>query len=182
MMPDKSETTPAKTGVKESRAVSEHAWDPIWNLRDEIDELFEDFYPGARLGPFRRRWNWPRHRSATAFSWRLPTIDVIDKDDEVEISAELPGMAEEDIDVRVTDSTLTVSGEKKQEREEGDKGGEHYLAERRYGSFRRTIAIPEGVDQNRIEAGFRNGVLTVHLPKRPEARKPSKKIEVRAES
>lgn len=182
-MPDKSETVPARDDTDESRSVSERGWAPLWNLREEIDDLFEDFYSGAALGPFRRRrFGGPRHRAGTGFSWSMPKLDVIDKDDEVKICAELPGLAEKDIDVRVTDGTLTLSGEKKEEHEEGDKEGERYVAERRYGSFSRTIAIPEGIDQDKIEAKFKNGVLTVHLPKKPEARKPTKKIEVKGEA
>ena len=106
---------------------------------------------------------------------------MIDKEDEVKLVAELPGLNESDIDVQVTDSTLTLSGEKKEESQEGDKDGDYYVCERRFGSFRRSIRLPEGIDQDEIEARFRNGVLTVRLPKKPEARQPSRKIDVKAE-
>ncbi|RNC95647.1 MAG: Hsp20/alpha crystallin family protein [Oricola sp.] len=182
-MIEKTDTAPEKTDGDEARAVTERSSAPLWTLREEIDDLFEDFFAGNRFGPFRgRRFGWPRQRAGSGFSWGMPTVDVIDKQDAVKICAELPGMAEDDIDVHVTDSALVLSGEKKEEREEGDKEGERYLAERRYGSFSRTIAIPEGIDHDKIEAKFKNGVLTVHLPKKPEAQKPSKKIKVRADA
>ncbi|SDE50197.1 Hsp20/alpha crystallin family protein [Ruegeria marina] len=109
----------------------------------------------------------------------VPTLDVIDKENEVKLMADLPGLTEKDNDVQVTDSRLTISGEKREEIEEGGKEGERYVSERRFGSFMRRIALPEGIDQDKIDASFRNGVLTVHLPKTPEAQHPARKIEVR---
>ena len=111
----------------------------------------------------------------------MPTLDVIDKENEVKLVADLPGLTEEDIDVQVTDSTLTISGEKKEEIEEDDKEGERYVSERRFGSFVRRIPLPDGIDLDGIDASFKNGVLTVHLPKTPEAQNPARKIKVRTD-
>jgi len=83
--------------------------------------------------------------------------------------------------VQVTDRTLTPSGEKIEETEKGDKKGDYCLCERRFESFRRSVRLPEGIDQDKIDARFRNGVLTVHLPKKPEAQHPSRKIEIKPE-
>jgi HSP20 family protein len=93
-------------------------------------------------------------------------------------SAELPGMDEKDIEVKVSNGTLTIKGEKKEEKEERDK--DFYLSERRYGSFARSFEVPAGVDPAHIEARFAKGVLTVTLPKSPEAKQNEKKIEVKA--
>jgi HSP20 family protein len=95
-----------------------------------------------------------------------------------EITAELPGMDEKNIEVKVTDGILTIKGEKQEEKEEKKK--DYYLHERHFGSFERSFGLPEGVDINKIEAAFKKGVLTVTLPKKPEAQKPAKKIEVKA--
>ena len=92
-------------------------------------------------------------------------------------TAELPGMDENNIDVKFSDGTLTIKGEKRDEREEKKKN--FYLAERRYGSFQRSFSVPKSVDAGRIEANFKNGVLTVTLPKTPQARQNEKKIPVR---
>jgi len=120
-MRDKSETGPAKSSCHEGHPAAERSIAPIWNPRDEIDELFEGFFDGGGFAPFRRRHlGRPRQRAARGFSLSKPTIDVIDKEDAVKICAELPGMAKDDIDVRVTISTLVLWGEKKDEPEEGD--------------------------------------------------------------
>lgn len=177
-MAKEQETTPAQTGTGEGRTAAERAWRPFRDLREEVESLFDDFYWGQGLGPFRRR-----HRGGWGLSApsAAPKPDVIDKEDEVKLVAELPGMEEKDIDVQLTDSTLTVSGEKREETEEGDKEGDYYVCERRCGSFSRTIRLPDGIDRDRIDATFRNGVFTVHLPKTPEARQPRRKIEIRAD-
>ena len=88
----------------------------------------------------------------------IPNIDVIDKKDELKLSAELPGMDEKDIDVQVSDGMLTLSGEKKHETEEGDKDGDYYMSERSFGSFKRTVRLPDGIDQDKIDAHFKNGL------------------------
>jgi HSP20 family protein len=99
----------------------------------------------------------------------------------VEVRAELPGIDEKDIDVRLSDGTLTIRGEKKEEREEREEGGSYYVSERRYGSFQRSFRIPEGIDHDKVDASFRKGVLTITLPKTPEAQQKAKKIEVKGE-
>jgi HSP20 family protein len=104
-------------------------------------------------------------------------VDIVDKENVYELSAELPGMDENNIDVKFSNGALTIKGEKRDEREEKKKN--FYLAERRYGSFQRSFSVPEGVDAERIEASFKKGVLTVTLPKTPQARKNEKKIPVK---
>ena len=111
-------------------------------------------------------------------SWgKAPAVDVINKEKAYEITAELPGMDESNIDVKFSDGALTIKGEKKDEREEKKK--DYYLSERRYGSFQRSFGVPDGVDADKIEAQFKNGVLTVTLPKTAEAQKSEKKISVK---
>jgi HSP20 family protein len=102
---------------------------------------------------------------------------VVNKEKAYEITAELPGMDESNIDVKVSDGTLTIKGEKKEEKEEKEK--DYYLSERRYGSFQRAFAVPDGVDTDKIDAQFKNGVLTVTLPKTAEAQKSEKKIAIK---
>jgi len=93
-----------------------------------------------------------------------------------EIMAEMPGMDEKNIEVKVADGTLIIKGEKQEKREE--TGKEYYLRERNFGSFERSFTVPETIDTDKIEASFKSGVLTLILPKKPEAQKPAKKIEV----
>jgi HSP20 family protein len=164
---------------KTTEATPTGEWHPFSSLRREIDRLFDDFDGGFWRAPFRR----------AAFdlepSWRrdfmprsVPATDIAETDKGYEITAELPGMSEKDIEVVAANGVLTIKGEKKEEKEEKKK--DYYLSERRYGSFERRLQIPEGVDPDKIEASFNKGVLTVNLPKKPEAQKPQKKIEIRA--
>ncbi len=158
-------------------AFAPEAWRPFETLRKEVDRLFEDF--GTE-----DFWRRP-FRSLAGFEKNLaqkfaaaPAVDVVENEKAYEITAELPGMEEKDIEVKLANGGLTIKGEKKEEKEEKQK--DYYVSERRYGSFERYFGLPEGVDADKIEAAFKNGVLKVTLPKTAEAQKPAKKIEVKA--
>ncbi len=162
---------PVKTESGLAKAVSAlDAWQPFKSLHREMDRLFEDFD---------RRWPW-----TTAPSWRAdatwigtPAVDVAETDKTYEITAELPGMAEKDIEVKIANGRLTIRGEKQEEKEEKKK--DYHISERLYGAFERAFLLPDGVDTDKIEANFKNGVLKVTVPKTPEAQKAEKKIEVK---
>ena len=110
----------------------------------------------------------------------VPAVDVVEKDNAYEVTAELPGMDEKDIEVKLANGGLTIKGEKQEEKEEKRK--DYHVHERTFGSFERYFTVPEWVDRDKIEASFKKGVLTVTFPKKPEAIKPEKKIEVKAAS
>jgi HSP20 family protein len=142
-------------------------WEPfreVSRLRREIDRLWEDFF-----GPSRRAFE------PLAEAW-MPAIDVSESEDTVTVKAEIPGMEAKDIEISMVGDTLTIKGEKKAEKEE--KGESYHLVERSYGSFIRSIRMPAPVDPDKIEANYKNGVLTVTCPKREEV-KP-KAIEIKA--
>ena len=120
----------------------------------------------------------PWRRFQGMFEATFPIADVVEGETDYRITAELPGMSEKDIEISLAGDTLTVKGEKKEEHEE--KAQNRYVSERRYGSFQRSFALPEDADPEKIEAAFKNGVLTITLPKRPEAQAKQRKIEVRA--
>jgi HSP20 family protein len=173
-MPDPATKVPVKT---EENAVM--PWRPFQSLRHEIERLFDDFDKGAWTSPFRRSMFdlepiWRRELSWTS----SPAVDISESDRAYEISVELPGMDEKNIEVKITNGGLTVRGEKQEEKEEKKK--DYYLHERHFGSFERHFRIPAGVDVDRIEATFKKGVLTLTLPKTPEAQKAEKKIMVKA--
>jgi HSP20 family protein len=172
-LPVKTETKPAEL------APATEPWWPIDSLRREIDRLFDDFDVGI--------WRSPLRRSLFAMEpfWRrelrwtgTPAVDITETEKAYEITAELPGMDEKSIELKVVKGALTIKGEKQEEKEEKKK--DYYLHERRFGAFERCFDLPEGVDADKIEASFKKGVLTVILPKKPEAQKPEKKIEVKA--
>ena len=151
---------------------------PIMALRHEIDHLFDDFLTGFRRFPFGRRASEvePFRPFGTKFGMTMPAVDVTEKETGYEISVELPGLDEKDIEVALSDDTLTVKGEKKEETEEKKK--DYYLSERRYGAFQRSFQVPAGTDAGKIDAHFKKGVLTINMPKTREARTKVKKIAV----
>lgn len=141
---------------------------PFALFRQEMDRLFDNFFSGVEMEPFKGRFG--------TFS---PSVDIKESDREIRISAELPGMDDKDIDVLLNRDSVTIKGEKKEEKE--DKGKDYYRMERSFGSFTRTIPLPAEVDMDKAKADFRKGVLTVSLPKTARAIKETKKISVRAE-
>ncbi len=154
------------------------AWRPFETLRREVDRLFEDFDGGFWQSPFRRSILDMRPFGGLAQRWAAPAVDIVEKEKSYEISAELPGIDEKNIEVKLSNGDLTIKGEKHAEKEE--KKRDYYLHERSFGTFERSFAVPDGVDAEKIEANFKKGVLTVTLPKKPGAIKPEKKIEVKA--
>jgi HSP20 family protein len=170
---------PVKTEEKEiERASKLETWRPLEALRQEVDRLFEDFDRGSWGFPLRRSIFgaapfWPHELTWGA----APAVDMVEKDSAYEITAELPGMEEKDVEVTLVNDELTIKGEKQEEEKETRKG--FHLHERRFGSFERRFALPESVDTDKVEAHFKKGLLTVTLPKKPEAQKPEKKIEVK---
>jgi HSP20 family protein len=168
--------TQGKSSVSSSAA---QPWQPIESLHREIDRLFEDFGRGL-WQPFRPSMFAAEPLWGHEMAWgaAAPAVDVTESEKAYEITAELPGMDEKKIEVKVADGGLTIKGEKQEEKEEKKKN--YYLHERHFGSFERCFGLPEGVDTNKIEAAFNKGVLRVTLPKKPEAQKPVKKIDVKA--
>ena len=148
---------------------------PFGSLRREIDRLFDDFDRGFLGFPFRRavsEWE-PRWLSDMN-----PATDIVEKGQGYEITAELPGLDEKNIELKLSNSTLTIKGEKRQEIEEKKKNS--YLSERHYGAFERSFQVPQDVDETKIEASFSKGLLTVTFPKSAEAQKSAKTIAVKA--
>ena len=137
---------------------------PFIALQNEVDRLFENFTAGfPSLG-----------NGMTNVT--LPNMDVAETDKEIEITAELPGLEEKDVQFNVSDYVLTVRGEKKAEKEQKDKN--YRLIERSYGAFERSLQLPEGVNADAIKATIDKGVLKVVVPKPAPAQ--SKKIEVKS--
>ena len=169
----KNEQKPAER----SRAVQ--GWRPFESLRREIDRLFDDFDHGSWRSPLRRSLFDMEPSWRTEPSWSTtPAVDIVEKGNAYEITAELPGMDEKNIEVSLVNGNLTIKGEKQEEKEEKKK--DYYLHERHFGSFERCFAVPEKADPDKIEAHFKKGLLTVTLPKKAEAIQPEKKIEVKA--
>ncbi|MDT3379660.1 Hsp20/alpha crystallin family protein [Labrys neptuniae] len=127
------------------------------SLQTEVNRLFNDFGSGF---PNFRQSLWTGQSTNADLS---PRMDVAETDQAIELTAELPGLQEKDIEVTLTDNVLTIRGDKKSERDETNKN--YHLVERRYGSFARRMELPPGIDASKIDAKFSNGVLVVTVPK-----------------
>lgn len=139
---------------------------PMLALRQEMDRLFDSFF-GGPLGTL----EWPFNDQG---AW-APPVDISENESEVVVRAELPGLQPQDLDVRLAGNQLTISGEKKESHEK--QGKDSYRSEIRFGAFRRTVKVPEGVDAEGVEANYADGVLTLRLKKTRVA--PAKKIEIK---
>jgi HSP20 family protein len=140
-------------------------WEPareISSLQQEMNRLFGTFFdsPGGEAAPG-RRW--------------IPAMDLVEEGGQYVLRADLPGLSDSDVKIEFDDRVLTISGERRSENEERREG--YYRLERASGSFSRSLTLPEGVDSEKIEAHFENGVLEVRIPK-PEERKP-RRVEVK---
>jgi len=168
-----------KTEEKAGEPVSvAQAWRPVDSLFREVDRLFQGFDRDFLHSPFRRSVLdiepfWRRQLIWGA----VPAVDIVEKDNAYEVTAELPGLDEKNVEVKLANGGLTIKGDKREEKEEKTK--DYYLHERHFGSFERCFRVPEGVDTDKVEANFNKGVLTVILPKRPEAQRPEKNIEIK---
>ena len=172
---EKQSATSAPVPAARGGGTPWEAWD---SLRDQMDRIFGSFAGGfPSLPALRRSFGFePAFRFDTSFGVTAPAVDVAETEKEFQITAELPGIDEKNLDVTVSNGVLTIKGEKQEEKEEKDKN--YYLSERRYGSFQRTFQLPDGVDQNKIAANFEKGVLRVTLPKTAEAVTQQKKIPI----
>jgi len=142
---------------------------------DEMERLFEDFFGRGMPGPF--RWEMPRLGEMAPFQGRHPKVDVQDRESEVAIRAELPGVKKDDLDISVGEDSVTINASTREEKEEGEKAGEYYRREIATGSFARTVALPAGVDADKARAQFEDGILTLTLPKREQAKRKRIPVE-----
>lgn len=161
---------PEKTGA--SREVGPRYSDPFGMFRAEMDRLFDTF-GGSGLPTFPSLFSSGIGRS----SMLAPRIDVKETDKEIIIAAELPGTNEKDISLTLQNGVLTIQGEKKVEYDEEKEN--YRVMERSYGSFQRSLRLPDTVDEDKVEARFENGVLKVSLPKHAEAVGTQRRIEIK---
>ncbi|MFW6346165.1 MAG: Hsp20/alpha crystallin family protein [Halomonas sp.] len=163
-MAKKSKETAPATQAPESRSMS-----PF----HEFDRFFDGVFDRGWMPMLRR--DHPLWDRFAAFEGKMPKVDVIERDGEVVVRAEVPGFEREDLEVSVTDRSVTVKGEHRQEQKEEE--GEYYRSEITSGSFSRTVALPGDIDADKAEASFKNGILELTLPKLNKANR--RKVEVK---
>ncbi len=141
----------------------------LYDVHGEMNRLFDEMFGGLA-----RRSG--RQGEGLADSWS-PALDVLHEDGDVLVRAELPGVKPDDVDITLSRGVLTISGQRKAEQEQQGQG--YYVRERRYGSFRRSLVLPEGIDESKIDARYDNGVLEVRIAGAAAVQEP-KKIQIQA--
>lgn len=157
---------PARSSMRPAHGATHHGADPFTTLYDEVDRVLQGF-----LAPMGNGGGLPS-------GFLSPNLDVVERGGTIEISAELPGVDEKDVEVVVRDGVVSISGEKTEERS-GEKDAVHTY-ERSYGSFHRTVPLGFDVDPDTVQARFKKGVLTLTVPKASDAAEAAKKIQIQS--
>ena len=163
--------TKKKTEEPESLAPRTR-FETMSRLEEDMERMFHEFWRRPLFSLWEpERW-WP----SRALAVQTPVVDVFEEKDEVVVKAEVPGLSKEDLDVTLTESTLTIKGEKKKEEELRDK--DYHRIERSYGSFARSLELPAEVKTDQAKASFKNGILEIRLPKTEEHKKKTATVKI----
>lgn len=139
---------------------------------EEMERAFEDYFPRGWI----HRWGWPSWGELTRPVERLaPRVDVIDRDDEIIVRAEVPGVEKKDLEVSLTENAVTIKGSNR--REEKEEKGDYYRSEIAQGAFLRTVTLPSMVDADKAKASFKDGVLELEVPKVSKAKRRTVKLD-----
>lgn len=140
---------------------------------EEMDRFFEGVFPRGWMRPF--RWSMPAWSDMAQLEGKIPQVDVIDRAGDIMVKAAVPGVEKKDLDISVTDHTVTIKGTTSHESKE--EKGDYYRSEISRGSFSRTVALPGEVDADKARAVFKDGMLELTLPKRASSKRHSVKVE-----
>ena len=162
-------STKPRTELAEQRSL------PMFRPLDEVERLFDRLMPRTWMRPM--GWNWPSWSGMeeSMLNIRVPQLDVVDRDQEIMIRVEVPGVEKKDIDVSISDSTLTIKGSVSRESKEEKK--DYFRCEIEQGNFSRSLALPGGVDTTKISANLKDGVLEIVLPKEPSAQRRTVEVK-----
>jgi len=156
--------TPAKA-VETPKTVPVTTLNPF----EEMERMFESMFPRSLMR--QGRWNWPTWAELAAPTLAIPRVDVVDRDDEIVVRAELAGVDKKDVDVSLTDSTVTIKGSTRSEEKEEE--GNYHRCEISRGAFARTVSLPAEVDDSKAKAIFKDGLLEISVPKKEKAKRHS---------
>lgn len=173
---DRSGNRESRTGLSRRESYAPGSWSgsPFSFMRsfsEQMERLFEDFGLGSSFSR-----GFGRLSSIQDSLW-TPQVEVFERGNQLVVRADLPGLTKDDIDVKITDDAIVLQGERKQESEEKEEG--YYRSERSYGSFYRSIPLPEGINADEANATFHNGVLEITMPAPAQAEKHGRRLEVR---
>ncbi|HKJ75854.1 MAG TPA: Hsp20/alpha crystallin family protein [Gammaproteobacteria bacterium] len=142
---------------------------------EEMERMMDEFFPRGGMRPWRGGWGPRWSELAAPFEGGWPKVDVVEKDDQVVVRAEVPGVKKEDLDVSITDNTVTIRGSTQEETKEEE--GDYYRREISRGSFSRTVTLPGGVNGDKAKASFNDGMLELTLPKEERSKRRKIKVE-----
>ena len=162
--------------AEEEKAVTTKKPSEIVSRGEELEHWMERFMDDFWRRPFPSLFGRDRWLPIRPLSIRIPALDVYEEKDSVVVKAEIPGMKKEDVEVNLAGETLTIKGEKKEDKEV--KEDDYYRRERSYGSFLRSVGLPCEVKSDEIKASFKDGVLEIRMPKTEEAKKKSISVKI----
>jgi HSP20 family protein len=163
----KKEAAKAGKGGEITRVTPTRALSPF----DEMERMFDEFFPRSWMRPF--RFAWPE--MPAAFEGRVPRVDVIDRENDILVRAELPGVDKKDVDISMSDNMVTIKGSTRHE--EKEEKGDYYRCEISRGSFSRSVALPADVEGDKAKASFKDGVLELTVPKSQKAKRRTIKLD-----
>ena len=160
--------------AKENKKLGKQEVQPARMLSpfEEMERMF-DFFPRGWMRPF--QVDWPARGELDVFGGKTPSVDLIERDDEIVVKAELPGVDKKDMDVSVTRNTVSIKGTTSHE--EKEEKGDYYRSEISRGEYSRTLALPAEVDENNVKASFNNGILELKLPKLKQSKRTTVKVD-----
>lgn len=171
---EESSVVPVRRAAGQTLSPEHAALSPMIDLHREMNRIFDSAFRGFGLSPFGSELFTP----LTASGQLKPQVDISATDKEYCITVEVPGVSEKDVNLEIAENVMTIRGEKKQEKE--DKGESYYRMERSYGSFQRVLSLPEDAVPEDVNAIFKNGVLTIRMPRREIPNVEVKKIEIKS--
>ncbi len=170
----KQDVSVSKEDKQMKRVTPRGALSPFEEMEREMEHRFRRFGHHGWMQPF--RWGGPFWSDMAApFEGKVPSVDVIERDEEILVRAELPGVDKKDLEVSLSDNTLTIKGSTKTE--EKEEKGDYYRREVSTGSFSRTVRLPAEVDGDKVQSSFKDGLLELTLPKVKKAKRHTIKVE-----
>jgi HSP20 family protein len=178
LVPKKAKKSHLPVNVERYTGFEPDAWSRSFlDLRKATNRLFDDFYKNLRMPLMDEEAPWAFKTDIWESNW--PRVDMSESDNDIVITAELPGVDKDSVDISVTDNRITISGEKREQQNLEERG--YYKTERSYGSFQRSFYLPCKVESDKVDAHFTDGVLTVNLPKSMAESERIKKIPIRSD-
>ena len=160
--------------VEPTTDISKKSSAAVWNPFEEMDKLFENYLSRGWMRPFSSPWTTEGEKLAP-FSGKVPSVDVINRDGEIIVKAEMPGVDKKDLDISVTKNTVTIKGTTSQE--EKEERGDYYRCEMSRGSYSRTLRLPADINEDKVKAKYKDGILELTLKKLEETKRQTIKIE-----